>query len=140
MVLDLWLFNDLRATPLRCALHAGQVQTLVTASMVAELAAVLARPFALGRGVPAEAVLAHLAACSRTVEVPVHQAPLPPRCSDADDQKFIDLAWFASASWLFSRDRAVLKLARATRARGLRIAPPEAWPGHAAASVGKPRA
>jgi predicted nucleic acid-binding protein len=35
-----------------------------------------------------------------------------PRCSDPDDQKFIELAAAAEAQGLVSKDRAVLKLRR----------------------------
>lgn len=127
VVLDLWLFDDPRAAALRAALQGGQVQALLTAATLAELAAVLQRPFTRDWPRTPETVQAALAACGRTVAAPLPRAPLPPRCSDADDQKFVDLAWCTRAAWLFSRDRAVLKLARAARAHGLCIAPPEAW-------------
>ena len=35
-----------------------------------------------------------------------------PRCRDADDQKFLDLAWSANAAWLVTKDKALLELAR----------------------------
>ena len=127
VALDLWLFGDPRVAPLRAALQAGRLQALATHPMRAELAAVLRRPFAQAVGQTPEAVLAAWTTNLRLVEPPPECAPWPPRCSDPDDQKFIDLAWHGEAAWLFSRDRAVLKLARAARTRGLRIATPEAW-------------
>ena len=42
-----------------------------------------------------------------------------PRCSDVDDQKFLELAWHAQARWLVTKDKALLVLAR----RKLRPAP-----------------
>lgn len=48
------------------------------------------------------------------------------RCTDTDDQKFVDLA-MAKAQWLISRDRAVLKLSRAAAKSGLRVVTPERW-------------
>ena len=48
-------------------------------------------------------------------------------CTDADDQPFIDLAIHAGARWLFSHDRAVLKLARRAAAFGCTIATPDRW-------------
>ena len=127
VVLDLWLFEDPRVAPLRAALQCGGALALVTEATLTELGHVLQRPFVLPCGAAAAAVLPSLLACSRLVEPPPRQAPLPPRCSDDDDQKFIDLAWCSQADWLLSRDRAVLKLARAARSRGLRIGTPEAW-------------
>lgn len=127
VVLDLWLFADPRVVPLRSALQRGAVQALVTAATMAELSHVLLRPMAQPWSATADEVLASLRACSRQVEPPPRQAPLPPRCSDPDDQKFVDLAWGWPAAWLLSRDRAVLKLARAARNQGLHIGTPEAW-------------
>jgi len=49
------------------------------------------------------------------------------RCTDPDDQMFIDLAMARSAPWLISRDRALLKLARRAQAHGVAILTPERW-------------
>jgi uncharacterized protein len=77
--------------------------------------------------VPAAQVVASLQANARLVEAPTAFRPPAPRCSDSDDQKFIDLAWAWPATVLFSRDRAVLKLAKAARGHGLQITTPERW-------------
>lgn len=50
-----------------------------------------------------------------------------PRCTDKDDQMFVDLALGLGARWLISRDRAVLKLARRCRSLGLNVFTPEQW-------------
>ena len=44
-----------------------------------------------------------------------------PRCSDPDDQKFIDLA-LRPAALLLSKDQAVLRLRRALAERGVAVA------------------
>jgi predicted nucleic acid-binding protein len=49
------------------------------------------------------------------------------RCTDPDDQMFVDLALEAGARWLVSRDRAVLRLARPALPLGLAIVAPERW-------------
>ena len=49
------------------------------------------------------------------------------RCTDADDQKFIDLALAARAVALLSADRAVLRLARRASAFGLVITTVAGW-------------
>ena len=126
VVLDLWLFGDARAQPLRLALQSGRVTALVTAPMLSELADVLARPFTAAWPAPPAQVLATLQATARLVQQPAAGPPAP-RCTDTDDQKFIDLAWAWPASVLFSRDRAVLKLARAAQRRSLQITTPERW-------------
>ena len=50
-----------------------------------------------------------------------------PRCSDPDDQKFVELALGHQAHWLVTRDRALLKLARRTRLLGLSIVTPDGF-------------
>jgi predicted nucleic acid-binding protein len=127
VVLDLWLFADARVALLRSALQSGRLQALVTDATLAELADVLQRPFARARAATGEEVLAALASCSFRVDPLPAATPRAPRCTDADDQKFIDLAWGWPATWLLSRDRAVLKLARAARLRGVLIGTPERW-------------
>ena len=59
---------------------------------------------------------------------PVQPEPAAlPRCKDRDDQKFLELARDAGADWLVTADKALLRLARGGRLRGLfRILTPEA--------------
>ncbi len=49
------------------------------------------------------------------------------RCTDPDDQKFIDFSVAIAARWLVSRDRAVLKLARRLREHGIAVVSPPQW-------------
>ena len=49
------------------------------------------------------------------------------RCTDPDDQKFIDFSIWVGARWLVSRDRAVLKLARRMREYGIEVIRPPGW-------------
>lgn len=44
-----------------------------------------------------------------------------PRCRDADDNHFLELAWRAGVDALVSRDNAVLKLAKRARKHGFQI-------------------
>jgi predicted nucleic acid-binding protein len=50
-----------------------------------------------------------------------------PRCPDADDQKFIDLAAAHAPAWLLSRDRHILKLKKPLLKLGVHAALPEQW-------------
>lgn len=127
VVLDLWLFHDPRVAALHAALTSGSLSVLVTAPMLAELSDVLARPFAVGWPAAPAQTLAALSQCSRLVDSPSSSGPPSPRCRDPDDQMFIDLAWYWPVQWLFSRDRAVLNLARPARTRALRIVTPWHW-------------
>jgi putative PIN family toxin of toxin-antitoxin system len=133
VVLDMLLFDDARSKWLRHALDAQHLAWVGTAPMLAELADVLSRPFVAARGVLAEAVLAQAQALCRVRPEPQTGLPRAPRCADPDDQKFIDLAWAAQAQWLFSRDRALLDLARSSRPRGLTVCTPAAAGARASA-------
>jgi len=125
VVLDLLHFDDATARPLRLALEDGRVRCVVTDATLAEWRRVLAYPeFALVPVRQAALFASYqalaLKADSAGVDVslpPIHYGLKPvwgrmPRCSDADDQKFIELAAAAEAQGLVSKDRAVLKLRR----------------------------
>ena len=116
IVLDLFLFDDDAARPLRQALEGSSVEWLATLAMRVELERVLGYPQIVPRlvfyGLAAADVLAQFDRYARIVEA----APRAPFvCKDADDQIFIDLA-VAHRSSLVSKDRAVLAMARRLRA------------------------
>lgn len=126
-VLDLWLFDDPTARPLHEALAAGRVRWIATERMRAELHGVLRRP-RMGRWEPPALAERTLAAAERWMTLrPAPADGVAPRCRDVADQPFIDLAWAARAKWLLTRDKALLRLARAARDRSLWIGPPAAW-------------
>lgn len=140
VVLDWLLFDDAGVRPLGAALTSGELRWIATSAMRDELAHVI------GRG-----VLDHwqpdLPALWSHWERHCRELPTPPadpigrfRCSDTDDQKFIDLAVSAGAGLLLSRDRAVLKLARALRPLGIHVATPATWLAsrHAAGNAALP--
>lgn len=128
VVLDWLLFGNPQCAALQQALTSAALRWVATAEMRDELTHVLGRGH-LDRWQPDLALLGSQWA-NYCVEVPV---PPPAsfatrlRCTDTDDQKFIDLALACGARWLLSRDRAVLKLARKAQARGLTIQTPGAW-------------
>ncbi len=51
----------------------------------------------------------------------------PIRCSDRDDQVFIDVALAYRVDWLISKDRHLLKLRSRALKQGVRVVTPEAW-------------
>lgn len=124
--LDLFVFQDERARPLAQALHGGRVRALRSARTDAELLAVLQRPEFVRRC--DEAARAALLHAWRSLAGDADALPLQPApwiCRDPDDQKFLDLACASGATWLFTKDRALLELAPRARATGLRIALPQ---------------
>lgn len=127
IVLDLFVFGDAAALPLRAALEAGHVEWIATAPMRVELERVLGYAQIVPRlafyGLSAALVLAAFDRHARIVEA----APKAPvTCSDADDQCFIDLA-VAHRAPLLSRDRAVLTMRKRLAALGVAAQP--LWPG-----------
>jgi len=56
----------------------------------------------------------------------------PLRCKDPDDQVFIDLALHLNAQWLFTKDAALLKLAKRARLRGTQVLSLQQWVAAAA--------
>jgi putative PIN family toxin of toxin-antitoxin system len=129
VVFDLLHFDDGVARPLRQALEAGRLHCVVTDATLEEWRRVLAYPeFALDP--PQQAALFdRYQSLSLLVEPidtgmvlphkgsPIHCGPEPvwtrvPRCSDPDDQKFLELAAASQAQGLVSKDRALLKLRR----------------------------
>ena len=120
IVLDAFLFNDPTAEPIRQALANNEPDWLATQSMRDELARVLAYPKIAIRlafyKLSASDVLDKFDQHARIVEV-APKASMT--CSDADDQKFIDLAVHHRAL-LLSKDRDVLSMAKRLLAQGIR--------------------
>lgn len=94
---------------------AGGWDWLVTAEMRDELAHVLARGFAERWTAPVQPVLdffdRHALIQPSVAVKPADVRGL--RCTDPDDQKFIDLAIVARAAMLVTRDKALLRLRKA---------------------------
>ena len=130
--LDLFLFRDPRVAALGAALQSGQVQAVTDAACRDEWLRVLQYPqlaldeAARGRAVAAFDAMVECVCISERAEAALARLP---RCRDPDDQKFLELARNAGASWLLSRDDELLRLGRRTRHGGLfGIIEPQAWP------------
>lgn len=132
VVLDWLVFHDPSCAALGQAIADGRVRWLADDGMLAECRAVLLRGVGASRA-------PDLAAIDDAWHRHAQMQPRPPdasvapgrrrpcRCTDPDDQPFIDLALHSGARWLLSRDRAVLTLAREARAFGLAIVAPARW-------------
>ena len=120
IVLDVFVFNDAAAQPLRQALEAGELDWLATQAMRDELERVLAYPQIAPRlafyQLGVDDVLAAFDRHARLLEV---AAKASVTCSDADDQKFIDLA-VAAQALLLSKDRHVLSMTKRLGSLGVR--------------------
>jgi len=122
IVLDLFVFADTAAAPLRARLEAGRTPWLATQAMRDELQRVLGYPQIVPRlafyQLGAEQVMAAFDQLSRLVDVAPKACVT---CSDPDDQKFVDLA-VAHRAALLSKDQAVLSMARRLAALDVPVA------------------
>ena len=126
VVLDLYMFEEPSVQALRLALESGQAIALANSATLDELARVLTYPQFKLETERQAAIYARYAALVERQTDGVEAPPLP-KCRDRDDQKFIELAAVASAHWLISKDKLVLKLARRRSALGtFRIVTPQA--------------
>ena len=127
VVLDWLYFADPGSETLASAVRSRQVRWIATASMRDEIEHVLKRGIRARRPVDSTAVLETWDRWASMTTPGDGPLPAALRCTDPDDQKFIDLALRAVATSLLTRDRAVLKLARRARAHGLSIQTTLAW-------------
>lgn len=121
VALDLLVFADPAVRPLRAALAGGQWRWLFLPAMRTELARVLGYPRIeaqlVNRGLVPQQVLAAFDAVAQ------YAAPVPAstvRCSDPDDQAFLDLA-AAHGALLLSKDHAVLATSQRMAALGVEV-------------------
>ena len=120
IVLDVFVFNDAASALLKTALEARKLDWLATQPMRDELARVLAYAQIVPRlkfyELTAEDVLAAFDQHAQITAVP---AKASVTCSDADDQKFIDLA-VAHQALLLSKDQHLLSMKKRLLAQGIR--------------------
>jgi len=124
VVLDWLVFADAAAVPLAEALQAGTARWLATPAMRLELAHMLAHASLQAWKPDSEQLLSIFDA---SAELRPEPPPSRLRCTDPDDQVFIDLALAAGARWLVTRDKALLRLHRRAGLVGLTICHPAAW-------------
>ena len=132
--IDWLVFDDPAIAPLKAAHRDGRVHIVVDEACLQELNAVLAYPeFGLDDTQKTD----HLAEVARCTIRHVDQQPTRPvalpRCSDPDDQKFLELARDARADWLLTKDKALLRLGKKKLlAAGFRAGTPQQWMNAAA--------
>ena len=119
VVLDWVAFHDARVQAIVTAIERGALRAATSDACLQELRRALGYA-QVGLDSAAQA----LAFARYTANATVFQMPGPeaaaglPICEDPDDQKFLELAWHARASFLLTRDKALLKLGQRLRERG----------------------
>ena len=126
VVFDWLVFRNPGCAQLAAAIEAGRLQWIATPAMHDELAHVLSRGVASAYSPDLSTIDATWRRLARMVEPPLPTLVPRLRCTDRDDQKFIDLA-LHGARWLVTRDRAVLKLGKRAAALGVMFTTPERW-------------
>jgi uncharacterized protein len=124
--LDWLVFDDPAVTPLKSARGDGAVGIAINAPCLEELGRVLAYPKFNLDSAGRNALFGEVRKCAYRVDTRL-LSPVP-RCTDPDDQKFLELARDAQADWLITKDKALLSLARKRfDPAGFRIGTPEYW-------------
>jgi predicted nucleic acid-binding protein len=126
VLLDWLVFHDPSTTALDNALRRGVLRWIATPAMREELEQVLTRKHLLLRQADPLFALTTWNRFAQIVEPTSMAQAGTMRCTDPDDQKFIDLA-LRHGAVLLSRDRAVLHLARAGLSRGMQIMTAAQW-------------
>ena len=121
VLLSLYVFGDSRFAPLRSRIESGTWQAVTNEPCVAEFARVLNYPMFSLSAQAQENALAEYVYCVHRIEnsAPSKLLAALPRCTDEDDQKFLELARDSRAKWLITSDRALLKLNRRLKQSGL---------------------
>jgi putative PIN family toxin of toxin-antitoxin system len=126
VALDLFLFADARVGRLASALAEGEVDAFCDAPCLAELRRVLEYPVFSLEAIAADKILQRYLARVTFLDVPLAESfSNLPKCSDPDDQKFLELTWRCGAD-LLTRDKALLCMHRRfAKLGGGRICEPE---------------
>lgn len=126
-VLDWLVFGNDNMLALGAAIQSGQVLWMACPRMREELARTLAYPALAGWSPDSERTLTFFDRWSVAQADPARTSSGPLVCSDSDDQVFMDLASAMRVRWLVTHDRALLKLGRAARTRGISVIQPSRW-------------
>lgn len=127
-VLALWMFRDPGLTALRADIEDARCRLFRRDDALEELRRVLSYPqFGLAAAARDGVLDAYRLYSLAAPPASAAASPLPV-CSDADDQKFLEIARDAGATFLLTRDKALLRLARHRWLRErFRIMTPEAY-------------
>lgn len=118
------IFRDSRHLPLREAWQARRVTPLLSIATYRELKHVLGYPLFQREDHQIDEAVALLGPFIEWVEIDVERAETLPKCSDRDDQKFLQVALCGNAEALLTYDRALLRMKRGLP---FPVMKPEAW-------------
>lgn len=125
VVLDWLLFADPRSAVLAEAVTGGTVRWLSCAPMRDEFERTLGYRTLQHWNPDRERLLSVFDRHAVILPTPTTLPAM--RCTDPDDQVFLDLAVASGARWLLTHDRALLRLRRRAAALGLQVVAPGHW-------------
>lgn len=118
VVLDLVVFRDAGVEPLARAIRRGAAVPVTSHACLEELRRVLAYPQLKLDEAGQLAAFECFQVLAKLVDISSAPPAALPLCTDADDQKLLELAWHANARCLITKDKALLRLARAVAKLG----------------------
>ncbi len=126
-VMALWFFNDPALAPLRAWIDAGTARLVSRDDALEELRRVLAyRQFACAE--ERQAAIWRNYRDRVACVAPIEDGDALPKCRDADDQKFLEIARDGEVAGLLTRDKALLRCGRHRLVRErFVILTPERW-------------
>ena len=120
VILDLLVFKDPSAEPLRLMLDAKIVDAVRSEASMLELVDVIQRPIFKLSQQEQDSILQAWASVTRLLEnAAIESAPFI--CRDLDDQIFLDMAYSIRPAVLFSKDLRVLELRVSAKGHGVEI-------------------
>ena len=120
VILDLLVFKDPSAEPLRLMLDAKIVDAVRSEASMLELVDVIQRPIFKLSQQEQEMILQAWEGVTRLLEnTAIESAPFI--CRDLDDQIFLDMAYSIRPAVLFSKDLRVLELRVSAKGHGVEI-------------------
>jgi predicted nucleic acid-binding protein len=120
VILDLLVFKDPSAEPIRLLLDAKQVDAVRTLASMVELIDVIGRPAFKISKEDQETIVQSWESSSRLLENTAIE-PAPFTCRDPDDQVFINVAYSVRPALLLSKDLRVLELGTIAQRYGVEI-------------------
>ena len=126
--LDWLVFDDHSMYYLQSELNAGKIEIIINEACKDEFVRVLYYP---RLGLSEEEIFEKRHRMDMNCSIRIGPSSNPnasiPVCRDPDDQKFLQLACESGASWLLSRDKALLALNKKVKHRSLMILTPDCW-------------
>lgn len=128
--LDLFVFHDPVAAVLVKAINENAIMAITREDCRAEWRRVLDYPKLALSDTQKMQLNLQFDQFIHLVNPPKRDYRFLPLCSDPDDQKFLETAYDAHAKYLFTKDKALLKLARKNKKNGnFNIIAPGQWKG-----------